>query len=144
MMLVSIGFKSMWKSSVRKSLKKNQRGISSPSFSAHFKVAELHLGKVAMSYCTAMISNLSSQASGDAADKVDHDNQLTQNRMTEMESCFCKIVQGTGHTSGVQCVHAVAKRDPKKAKWLRDGEKEKMTRLIYFMPFPGPEHSFRP
>ena len=55
-----------------------------------------------MSYCTAKISNLSSQASGETSDKVDHDNQLTQNCMPEMESCFCKIVQGTGRTSGVK------------------------------------------
>ena len=74
-----------------------------------------------MSYCRAKISILSSQASGEAADKVDHDNQLTQNFMTEMESCFCKIVQGTGRTSGVDCGHAVAKGGAKQAKWLRNG-----------------------
>ena len=88
-----------------------------------------------MSYCTAKISNLSSQASGETSEKVDHDNQLTQKCMPEMESCFCKIVQGTGRTSGVNCGHAVAKRDSKKAKRLRNGYEEKMTRLICFMPF---------
>ena len=69
---------------------------------------------------------------GKHSDKVDHDNQLTQNCMPEMESCFCKIVQGTGRTSGVNCGHAEAKRDSKKAKWLRNGYKEKNDQIDMF------------